>query len=100
MCVTKDDPLCLRVSSFYYYFIMQSSWRSLEINIAISFIVIFFSFKRPQALQASLHSFFSLVSKIMGYCCAPNLQGSGSPVHSYGHARYNHFSYLELGKDV
>lgn len=70
MCVTKNDPLCFQVSSFYYYFIMQSSWISLEINIVISFIVIFFSFKRLQALQPSLHSFFSPVSKIMGYCCA------------------------------
>lgn len=116
MCVTRNEPLCSRVSSFYYYFIMQSSWRSLEINIFISFRVImlyfYFAFKMPLEIYSilqSLHLLFHPFSKSVGYCCATspekealqtNLKCTGSSVHSCDHARCNHFSYPELGKDL
>lgn len=82
---------------------MWSSWRSLQVNIFISFIVImlyfYFGFKILLELYSvlqSLHPLFHPFSKRTVYCCATspekaalqtNVKDTGSPVHSYDHAK-------------
>lgn len=69
MFVTKNEPLCSRVSSFCYHFIIQSSWTSLQMNTIISFTVIMpcfhFAFRKhlePYRILPNLCTFLYLFS--------------------------------------